>query len=132
MASTAWNRDIFTFYFYHTYLSFVNQNYIKVVAKYLSLHQFVSPCTVDLLTTANMQVVLDRLLFNTWGGVRLSPYGTLATNWPIVPAPGGGGDDDDEYGVAVCMRISGGDCSTQRRPSPVPLFPPQIPLDLIV
>jgi hypothetical protein len=25
--------------------------------------------------------------FNTWGGVRLSPFGTAATNWPIVPAP---------------------------------------------
>jgi hypothetical protein len=23
----------------------------------------------------------------TWGKVRLSPLGTLATNWPIVPAP---------------------------------------------
>jgi hypothetical protein len=23
----------------------------------------------------------------TWGGVRLSPLGTSATNWPIVPAP---------------------------------------------
>jgi hypothetical protein len=22
-----------------------------------------------------------------WGGVRLSPLGTSATNWPIVPAP---------------------------------------------
>jgi hypothetical protein len=23
----------------------------------------------------------------SWGGVRLSPLGTLATNWPIVPVP---------------------------------------------
>jgi hypothetical protein len=23
----------------------------------------------------------------SWGGVRLSPLGTAATNWPIVPAP---------------------------------------------
>jgi hypothetical protein len=23
----------------------------------------------------------------SWGGVRLSPLGTSATNWPIVPAP---------------------------------------------
>jgi hypothetical protein len=25
--------------------------------------------------------------FVSWGGVRLSPLGTSATNWPIVPAP---------------------------------------------
>jgi hypothetical protein len=25
--------------------------------------------------------------FSFWGGVRLSPLGTSATNWPIVPAP---------------------------------------------
>jgi hypothetical protein len=29
-----------------------------------------------------------------WGGVRLSPNGTSATNWPIVQAP-----DDDECGA---------------------------------
>jgi hypothetical protein len=23
----------------------------------------------------------------SWGGVRLGPLGTSATNWPIVPAP---------------------------------------------
>jgi hypothetical protein len=23
----------------------------------------------------------------SWGGVRMSPFGTSATNWPIVPAP---------------------------------------------
>jgi hypothetical protein len=23
----------------------------------------------------------------SWGGVRLSPLGTSATNWPILPAP---------------------------------------------
>jgi hypothetical protein len=27
-------------------------------------------------------------LFCFWGGVRLSPLGTSATNWPTVPAPG--------------------------------------------
>jgi hypothetical protein len=30
----------------------------------------------------------SRLVFLvSWGGVRLSPLGTSATNWPIVPAP---------------------------------------------
>jgi hypothetical protein len=31
----------------------------------------------------------DRLVLVSWGGVRLSPLGTSATNWPIVPAPDG-------------------------------------------
>jgi hypothetical protein len=30
----------------------------------------------------------------SWGGVKLSPPGTSATNWPIVPAPGDIGDDE--------------------------------------
>jgi hypothetical protein len=38
--------------------------------------------------------------FVSWGGVRLSPLGTSATNWPIVPAP-----DDDECGAVGGMRI---------------------------
>jgi hypothetical protein len=28
-------------------------------------------------------------LLVSWGGVRLSPLGTSAANWPIVPAPDG-------------------------------------------
>jgi hypothetical protein len=30
---------------------------------------------------------LFSFLLVSWGGVRLSPLGTSATNWPIVPAP---------------------------------------------
>jgi hypothetical protein len=37
-----------------------------------------------------------------WGGVRLSPLGTSATNWPIVPAP-----DDGDCGAVGGMRIGG-------------------------
>jgi hypothetical protein len=33
----------------------------------------------------------------SWVGVRLSPLGTSATSWPIVPAP----DDDDDESKAV-------------------------------
>jgi hypothetical protein len=57
--------------------------------------------------------------------VRLSPLGTSATNWPIVPAP----DDDDECGTVGGMRIGRGNRSTRRKPAPVPLCSPQIPHD---
>jgi hypothetical protein len=50
------------------------------------------------------------LFFFSWGGVRLSPHGTLATNWTIEPALDGD-DDDDEYGVDVGIRIGRGNCS---------------------
>jgi hypothetical protein len=36
----------------------------------------------------------------SWGCVRLSPLGTSANIWPIVPAP-----DDDDYGAVGGMRI---------------------------
>jgi hypothetical protein len=55
-----------------------------------------------------------------WGGVQLGPLGTAATNRPIVPAPG---DYDD--GEIAGMMIGRGNRSTQRKPSPVPLCPPQ-------
>jgi hypothetical protein len=56
------------------------------------------------------------------GGVQLGPLGTVATNRPIVPAPGD--FDDGEIGG---MMIGRGNRSTQRKPSPVPLCPPQNP-----
>jgi hypothetical protein len=58
--------------------------------------------------------------------VRLSPLGTSAIDWPIVPAP----DVDDECGAVGGMRISKGKRSTRTKPAPVPLCPPQIPHDL--
>jgi hypothetical protein len=60
------------------------------------------------------------------GGVRLSPFGTLATNWPIVPSP----DDDDECGAVGGIRIGRGNRSTRRKPAAEPLCPSQIPHDL--
>jgi hypothetical protein len=51
----------------------------------------------------------------------LGPLGTAATNRPIVPAPDG--YDDGEVGGM----IGRGNRSTQRKPAPVPLFPPQTP-----
>jgi hypothetical protein len=55
------------------------------------------------------------------GAVHVGPLGTAATNWPIVPAPGD--YDDGEIGGL----IGRGSRSTQRKPAPVPLCPPQTP-----
>jgi hypothetical protein len=55
-------------------------------------------------------------------GVQLGPLGTAATNRPIVPAPG---DYDDGE---ICGKMIGrGNRSTRRKPTPVPLCPPQTP-----
>jgi hypothetical protein len=55
------------------------------------------------------------------GGVQLGPLGTAATNWPIVPAPGD--YDDGEIGGM----IGRGNRSPGRKPTPIPLCPPQTP-----
>jgi hypothetical protein len=55
------------------------------------------------------------------GGVQLGPFGTTATNRPIVPAPGD--YDDGEIGGM----FGRGDRSILRIPAPVPLCPPQTP-----
>jgi hypothetical protein len=67
-----------------------------------------------------------------WGGVRLSPFGTSATIWPIVPAPDDDDDDDDddEGGAGGGIRIGRGHRNTRIKPAPVPFCPPQIPYDL--
>jgi hypothetical protein len=65
----------------------------------------------------------DKQIFS-WGGVRPSPLTMSATNWPIVPAL------DDEGGAISGMRIGRGYGSTWRKPTPVPLCPPQIPHEL--
>jgi hypothetical protein len=62
----------------------------------------------------------------SWDGVRLSPLGTSATNWPIVPAP----DDNDKSGAVGGMRIGRGNRRTRRKPAPKLLCPPQVPHDL--
>jgi hypothetical protein len=53
---------------------------------------------------------------------QLGPFGTSATNWPTVPAPG-----DYEDGEIGGMIIGRGSTSTRRKPAPVPLCPPQTP-----
>jgi hypothetical protein len=58
------------------------------------------------------------------GGVRLSPLGTSATIGLLYQPRM---IDDDDYGAVGGMRIGKGNRSTQRKPAPVPLCPPQIP-----
>jgi hypothetical protein len=53
----------------------------------------------------------------------MSPLSASASEWPIVLAPGD--CDDREFGG---IKIGRGNRSTQRKPSPAPLCPPQIPL----
>jgi hypothetical protein len=54
----------------------------------------------------------------------MSPLGTSATEWPIVPAPGD--YDDGEFGG---IKIRRGNRSTRRKPASAPLCSPQIPLE---
>jgi hypothetical protein len=56
------------------------------------------------------------------GGVQLGPLATAPTNTPTVPAPG-----DYDHGEIGGMIIGRGNRSTRRKPSPVPLCPPQTP-----
>jgi hypothetical protein len=65
-------------------------------------------------------------LLVSWCGVRLSPFGTLASVWLAVPAP----IDDNESGAVDEMRIGRRNRSTRRKPTPAPLSPPQISHDL--
>jgi hypothetical protein len=61
------------------------------------------------------------------GGVRLSPLGTSATVGLLYQPRMIDDDDDDDYGAVGGIRIGRGNRSTRRKPTPVPLFPPQIP-----
>jgi hypothetical protein len=52
------------------------------------LHGATSQKTAFFIVTALKTSNLNTVFFLvSWGGVRLSPLGTSATNWPIVPAP---------------------------------------------
>jgi hypothetical protein len=62
--------------------------------------------------------------------VTLNPLGTSATNGLLYQPKTIDDDDDDEREEVGGMRIGRGNRSTQRKPAPVPLCPPQIPYDL--
>jgi hypothetical protein len=64
-----------------------------------------------------LQTRMSSVLF--WGGVRLSPLGTSATNWLTVPAQ----MIDDECGAVGGMRIGKGNRSTRRKPALGPVCP---------
>jgi hypothetical protein len=55
----------------------------------------------------------------------MDPLGTAAIYCPIVPAPG----DCEDGELFGGMKIGRGNRSTERKPAPAPLCPPQIPLD---
>jgi hypothetical protein len=51
-------------------------------------HSTGTPLHINIaLLVATSGMVLSLAFLVSWGGVRLSPFGTLVTNWPIVPAP---------------------------------------------
>jgi hypothetical protein len=60
--------------------------------------------------------------------VSLSPLGTSATSWPIVPGPRM--IEGDNCGADGRLRNGRGNRSTTRKPASMSLCPPQIPHDL--
>jgi hypothetical protein len=53
-------------------------------------------------------------------------FGYCGHYWPIIPAPS---DSDGDFGETGGMKIDRGNRNTQRKPSPAPLCPSQIPHD---
>jgi hypothetical protein len=99
------------------------------------LHLSVTPCTAKKLWDFCLFLPTD-LTDNTQrygfisvscGGVILSPLGTSATVWLLYQTRM---IDDDECEAVGGMRIGRGNRSTQRKPAPAPLCPPQIPHNL--
>jgi hypothetical protein len=58
------------------------------------------------------------------GGVQTGSTRHVGHFWPIEPDPG-----DCEVGESGGIKIGRGNRSTRSKPAPVPLCPPQIPLD---
>jgi hypothetical protein len=56
------------------------------------------------------------------GWIQFGPLGTAATNRPVMPTPGD--YNDGEIGGMMIGRVN---LSTQRKPAPMPLCPPQTP-----
>jgi hypothetical protein len=67
-----------------------------------------------------LQENADFFFLIPWGGMKLSPLGTLATIWPIIPARM---IYEDNCGAVGGMRIERGNQSTWRKTAPVPLCP---------
>jgi hypothetical protein len=84
----------------------------------LETNFIIAGCLETIIEQANTSVFI---LFS-WGVVRLSPLGTLATVLLYQPRM-----IDDECGVAGGIRIGRGNRRTRRKPAPVPLCLPQVP-----
>jgi hypothetical protein len=80
----------------------------------------------ETVTSYNSTLFIMIIILIIIDGVRLSPLGTSATNWPIVPAP------DDRWVLEhfVGMRIGKRNRNSRRKPFPSAICPPQIPHDL--
>jgi hypothetical protein len=62
---------------------------------------------------------------SSWIELGLSPLGSSATNWTVVPAP------DDRCAWRIWWNENWqGNRSTRRKPAPMPFYPPQIPHEL--
>jgi hypothetical protein len=90
---------------------------------YRDIHFFLTTLSICQITySRNINLYSKIKLIRIVGGwIQLGPLGTAATDRPIVPVPGD--YDDGEIGGM----IGRGNRSTQRKPAPVPLCPPQTP-----
>jgi hypothetical protein len=93
---------------------------VLIPPKAVCLHAYLQP--VCIIPSAYRVIFFNFALWRVES--KLSPLGTSATEWPIVPAPG-----DYVEGVYGGIKIGRGNRSTRRKPAPAPLCPPQIQLD---
>jgi hypothetical protein len=77
-------------------------------------------------TSRDIIYIIIYMFFNSHceGGVQTECTQHVGHFCPIVPAPG-----DGEYGEFDRMKIGKGNRNTLRKPTPAPIYPPQIPLD---
>jgi hypothetical protein len=69
-------------------------------------------------------VIIIIIIIIIISAMRLSPFGTSATTGPLYQPQM---IDDGDCGAIDGMKIGRGNLSTQRKHTPVPLCPPQIP-----
>jgi hypothetical protein len=76
--------------------------------------------------SAQQRVYMPQYYFITLSGARLSPLGTAVTTSLLYQPQM---INDGDYGAIRGTKIGRGNQSTQSKPTPVPLCPPQIPYD---
>jgi hypothetical protein len=82
------------------------------------------PYYTSFLLWRSRQQVMFLNFFNSHSGVHTGSTQHVCHFWPIEPAPGD--CEDGEFGG---IKIGWGKLSTQRKPAPAPLCPPQLPHD---